>query len=110
MTQRNAKHAAPGVKHTTPRQHTTPAPHSPTSNATMEPRLDISAARCVVLLPGAAQASTTVDPDCGASAWAGMHEALLCMAGPRLGRCELLQLLQAPAWTAHSRNASQPSQ
>lgn len=35
------------------------------------------AARWVVLLPGAAQQSTTVQPGAGDSAWAGMQEALL---------------------------------
>ena len=44
----------------------------------MLPLLPISAARWVVLLPGAAQASTTAHPGCGRSAWAGMQEALLC--------------------------------
>lgn len=49
-----------------------------TSNATMLPWFAMSAARWVVLLPGAAQASTSAHPGCGASAWAGMQEALLC--------------------------------
>ena len=41
------------------------------------PLLRMIAARWVVLLPGAAQQSTTVQPGAGDSAWAGMQEALL---------------------------------
>lgn len=49
----------------------------------MLPRSHMSAARCVVLLPGAAQASSTAQPGRGASACAGMHDALLCrMSAP----------------------------
>lgn len=45
---------------------------------TGQPPTFISAARWVVLLPGAAQQSTTTQPGCGASACAGMQLDLLC--------------------------------
>ncbi len=47
-------------------------------------------ARWVVLLPGAAQASSTSQPGWGANACAGMHDALLC--NPLQGTSDLLHL------------------
>ena len=54
----------------------------PTPSSAVESRIQLREscppARWLVLLPGAAQASRTVQPGWGASTWAGRQEAWLC--------------------------------
>lgn len=71
-------------------------------------------ARWLVLLPGAAHASTTCQPGCGSSMWAGRQDARLCMhsspsvglmlwlaaASAALGQQQATCSTRRPSWTA----------
>lgn len=61
-----------------PRALSRPRRSRSASNASTLPRPRMSAARWVVLFPGAAHASTTVQPGCGDRTVAGMHDARPC--------------------------------